>query len=211
MQDQLTTLIIYPDGKAELVSYQTNVHSSESGEKAARELREYTQRFDAREEGDLKRAVAAGGEIVEARWIRRETPYANLYRVRFPSAAALTRFCTIPGKDGEPMMEAEFTVEERTRRLSLLLASPEPPPDEKPEKADSRESLRGELANGFSVTRVVLAGGRVRSCEGFTVAGGGQSVLLDQDAIDELLTVGAGTATLHIEWELPEPAAPGDE
>ena len=204
VQDQLTTLIIHPDGKAELVAYQTNIHSNESGEKAARELREYAKRFDAREEGDLKRAVAAGGEVVEARWVRREPPYASFYRVHLPSADALVRFCTIPGEDDGPVVEAEFTADKRVRRLSLLIASPEPPPDGKPEKTDSRESLHGELANGVNLTRVVLAGGRVRSCEGFTVAADGRSALLDQDAIERLLTVGAGTATLHIEWELPE-------
>lgn len=211
VKDQLTTLIIYPDGGAELVTYQTNIHSSESGEKAAQELREYTRQFDAREEGDLKRALAAGGEVLEARWVRREQPSATLYRVRFPSAAALTRFCTITDENGGPLAEPEFTAKGRIRRLSLLITSPEPPPDGARDKVDSRESLLEELANGLSVTRIVLVGGRVRSCEGFTMAGDGQSVLLDQDEITQLLTRGAGTAALHIEWELPEPPAPKAE
>ena len=64
--DQLTTITIHPDGSADLVEFRSKSHSTEKGDKAAKELAHYKASFETRADGDFARIREAGGEAVEA-------------------------------------------------------------------------------------------------------------------------------------------------
>ena len=70
VSDELTTITIHPDGSADLVKMESNVHSSETGTKAEEELRNYVEQFNAQQDVDQQQITQAGGLVLESRWIR---------------------------------------------------------------------------------------------------------------------------------------------
>ena len=114
--DQLTTITIQPDGSAELVKFQSNIRSTETGEKAAEELRNYFQEFSAQRDADSLQVRNAGGEVVESRWIRSEAPYSNVLVAKFPRAAALEAYFTYKNDQGESQVVTRFTQDGRRRK-----------------------------------------------------------------------------------------------
>src|SRR5262245_49307997 len=100
VSDQLETLTIRPDGSADWVRIQSNIHSGEKGQKAVEELKAFIESFEARRDPDLVRLREAGGEVLEARLLRREEPCATLVTARLPDARALEAFCTLKDDQG---------------------------------------------------------------------------------------------------------------
>lgn len=201
VSDELTMLTIQPDGSADWIKIQSNIRSTESGEKGAQELKKFIDEFDARSNSDFVRVGEAGGEIVDARWIRREEPYATIVKAKFPTAAALERFGTIKNEQGEVIAPVRFTKEGNRRKISLVVPIPR---DEQPttQTTPSPKELREQQANGFSETRVAVAGGRIIASQGFVVASDKRSCLLDANQITELLRNRPEHVELFIEWEL---------
>lgn len=201
VSDRLTTITIQPDGSADLIRFESNIRSTESGEKGAQELQKFVEEFDARSNSDFARIAEAEGEIVEARWLRRDKPFANVVKARFPTAAALEKFGAIKNDKGEVIAPVQFTQNGNRRKISLLIPVPR---DEQPETQapPSHKQLREQQANGFSETRVAVAGGRIVASQGFVVAGDKRSCLLDVNQIAELLRSRPEQVELFIEWEL---------
>lgn len=201
VSDELTTITIQPDGSADWIRFQSNIHSTESGEKGAQELKKFVEEFDARSNSDFVRFTEAGGEVLEARWVRREEPFANVVKVRFPTAAALEKFATIKNDKGEVVAPARFTREGNRRKLAIVIPVPR---DEQPETkaSPSPQELREQQASGFSETRIAVAGGRIVASQGFVVASDKRSCLLDAHQITELLRGRPEQVELFITWEL---------
>ena len=86
--DQLTTLTVNPDGSAEYVIFRSNLHSTEVGAKADKEVADYKSGFDARANDEFARIKAAGGHIVATTWLRDAAPMSNVVHARFPDATA---------------------------------------------------------------------------------------------------------------------------
>src|SRR5574341_936084 len=145
VSDQITTLIIRPDGSAELTRLQSNIRSSEAGAKGAEELKRFVEEFDARKDDDQKRIAEAGGTVLESRWLRREEPYANFLVARLPSASALMAFCTQKNDKGEAVLQTRFTENGKRRRLSVAISLPKEEKPGEPAKSTVRE-LREEQA-----------------------------------------------------------------
>jgi hypothetical protein len=201
VSDQLDTLTIRPDGSADWVRVQSNIHSSEKGQKGAEELKAFIESFEARRDPDLVRIREAGGEVLEARLIRREEPCATLVAARLPGARALEAFSTLKDEKGEPVVRARFREEGPRRRLTLAVKVAKkdlPAPGERPSDAERRRAQ----ADGISETRVAVAGGRITASHGFEVARDERSALLDIPAIQDLLLSGGGEAEAFLEWEL---------
>ena len=95
ISDSLTTITILPDGSADWVRFQSNIRSTQSGLKAEQALQKFADTFDARQDADMKRIVESGGEILDARWVRNQKPFATVVSARFPTSSALTEFFTI--------------------------------------------------------------------------------------------------------------------
>ncbi len=201
VSDELTTITIRPDGSADWIRFQSNIRSTEQGEKGAQELKKFADEFDAHKDSDYVRIIEAGGEVLDARWVQREEPYATVVAARFATASALESFCTIKGEKGEVLAQARFTQDGNRRRLSLSIPVPR---DEKPavKVPPSFKELRDEQANGLSETRLVVAGGQIIASQGFVVAGDKRSCLLDPAQIDELLRSHPEHVELFLEWEL---------
>ncbi|MBI1903471.1 MAG: hypothetical protein HYS13_20400 [Planctomycetia bacterium] len=199
--DQLTTITIHPDGSAEFVKFQSNIRSTETGEKAAEELRGYVEEFAAQRDADSLHIRNSGGEIVESRWIRSEAPYANVLVARFPRAAALEAYFTYKGEQGESQVVTRFTQDGRRRKLSFTITVPKD--GEVPVLAQTTiQELRASQANGMSEMRFVVAGGKIVASRGFTLADDKQSALLALHDIQELLKTARDTVELFLEWEL---------
>jgi hypothetical protein len=199
--DQLTTVLLHPDGSADWMRVQSNVHSTEKGEKGAEEVSRFIADFEARRDPDCVRIREAGGEILEARWVRREEPLATLVTARLPNAAALERLLTYRNDKGEPVVQGSFSREGPRRQLKMSIRLPReessPAPAQQPQP-----DRRQEEANGVSETRFAVAGGQITAARGFVVASDKQSALLDPAAIRGLLEAGGGRADLLLEWEL---------
>lgn len=203
VSDQLTTLTIQPDGSADLLLFTSNVHSNEKGVKADEELRNYVADFNAGKDADQARVAAAGGQIVEARWIRDEVPLVNLVRAKLPTAAALERLFTFKREDGTTAVQARFAAAGQRRTLSFhvaLAADEQQQANSGPPTDDARQAM----ANGISETRFAVAGGTIVEARGFVVATDKQSALLDTRQIDELLRHATGPFELFLTWELAE-------
>ena len=207
VSDQITTLTIREDGSADWVRFQSNIRSTEPGEKGQDELRRFVEEFDRREDDELRRLVKAGGEVREARWLRQEEPYANVVVARLPSAEALEAFCTIKDENGEVAARARFSKSAARRRLAIVIPAPR---DDQPRdfgKQATIEERRRAQASGISETRIAVAGGRVVDSRGFTVADDGRSALLEPDEILGLLARAEKEVEVFLEWELTEGGA----
>jgi hypothetical protein len=200
--DELSTVTIHPDGSADLIKVQTNVHSSEQGTKADEELRRYVQEFDAKKSVDHVRISDAGGRVDESRWVRKEPPYANVIVGKLPSAAVFEKAFTFKGDDGKTVVAARFTQKGTRRRFSLEVTLPlEQALNSSTEK--TIEQLRASQANGLSETRFAVAGGKILDARGFTVAADKQSALLEPKAIIELLK-NQRQVEVFLEWEVAD-------
>jgi hypothetical protein len=200
VSDQLTVITLHPDGAADWVRFQANIRSTEAGEKGAEELKRYVQDFDAHRDADHRQIIEAGGQVQEARWLRREEPCANLLVAKF-SPAALLAFWTLKGDKGELIARPSFTQDGRRRKFSLTL----PVPGDEERQALARPTLeeqRQEAANGVSETRIVVAGGRIVAARGFTIAADRRSALLGATEVRELLRDAREKVEIFLEWEL---------
>jgi hypothetical protein len=198
--DELTTLTVNPDGSAEYVIFRSNLHSTEVGAKADKEVADYKANFDARGNDEFARIEAAGGSIVATNWLRNEAPLSNVVRARFPDASALEEFWTVQSDDGRSQIATEFASEGLKRRLTVRVLVP--PEENQPAAEAPVLPVQQMLANGVSVTRVAVADGTITGECGFTVAGDRQSAVVNNDEIAEAIREGHGTAELYLEWEV---------
>ncbi|MBI4605232.1 MAG: hypothetical protein HY721_24990 [Planctomycetes bacterium] len=201
VSDELTTLTIHQDGSADWVRFRSNIRSTEKGEKGAEELKAHVEELDAGRDPECVRLRECGGEVLEARWVRRQEPCASVVAGRLPGPRALESFCTFKDDKGEPMVQARFVQEVHRRRLTLALRVPKDNPlvaNPKPTETERRQ----EQANGLSETRIAVSGGRIVASRGFTVAEDKRSALLDVGAVQDLLRAGAGQVEISLEWEL---------
>jgi hypothetical protein len=201
--DELTTLTVNPDGSAEYVIFRSNLHSTEVGAKADKEVADYKANFDARGNDEFARIEAAGGSIVATNWLRNESPMSSIVHARFPDVAALEKFWTVRSDDGRSQIATEFASDGLKRRLTVrVLVSPEEnQPVEAPAPALPVQQM---LANGVSVTRLAVAGGLITGAHGFTVAADRQSAVVNNDEIADAIREGHGTAELYLEWEVAD-------
>ncbi len=197
--DQLTTLTVYPDGSADYVVFRSNLHSTQTGDKAEREVAEYRATFDARADDELVRINDAGGEIVETTWLRDETPLSNLLRAHFPDASALERFFTHHGDDGQSLIVTQFEKDGLHRRLAIHVTVEHK--DGEPAPVDAAQLVQSQ-ANGLSLTRIAVPDGTITAARGFTVAGDKQSAVMNTNEMAQAIHDGQGTAELFLEWDV---------
>jgi hypothetical protein len=201
VNDQFTTITMQPDGSADWVKFQSNTHSTLSGEKGADELKRFVDEFDAHRDPDYMRITESGGEVLEARWVRREEPYANLLVARFPNWTTFQNFMTFKDEKGEVVAQPQFTHNGNKRRLSLVVPlSDDEQATEQPKL--TIEELRREQANNVSETRLVVTGGRIIASQGFIVASDRRSALLDPVQLRDLVHSGKKELEVFLEWEL---------
>jgi hypothetical protein len=199
--DQLTVITVLEDGSADWLRFQSNIRSTEKGEKGAEELRRFIEDFDARKDPDFDRIRAAGGEILDSRWIRRQEPCATIASARLPGPRALESFLTMKDEEGKAVVQARFTRDGTRRRLSMSVdVPPEGLPEQRKEPDD--DERRREQADGISGTRIAVQPGRILTSRGFSVATDGRSALLDTREVETLMRAGKGKAEIFIEWDL---------
>ncbi|MBI1311419.1 hypothetical protein GC176_08940 [bacterium] len=201
ISDELTTITIQPDGAADWVRFQSDIHSTEKGMKGELELQKFVSDFDSQQDADLVRIVEAGGAILDARWVRREKPYATLVSAEFPCAEVLEKFFTVKDEKGEVLARPTLTIEGKRRRFSISIPIA---PDEKAETtaAPTAEEILARQADSISGTRIVVANGHIVKSQGFAVARDGHSCVLNSRQIDKLLHDRPARVEIFLEWEV---------
>ena len=197
VSDELSVITILADGSADWVRFQSNIRSTEKGEKGMEERRRFVDDFEAQRDPDFERLRAAGGKVLEARWIQKQEPYSTVVTARLPGPKALEEFLTLRGNQGEPAVQTRFTQDGSRRRLALTVSFPE----EKLPELSSDDARRQEDADGFSRMRIAVLPGRILSSRGFKASADGRSALLDLQEIESALRAGRGKADLFIEWD----------
>ncbi|REJ87714.1 MAG: hypothetical protein DWQ34_23995 [Planctomycetota bacterium] len=186
VRDELTTLTICPDGAADLVILRSNIRSTKSGDAADQELAKYRRKFEEQGEQQFTRIEDAGGEIVEAAWIRRHPPFSNFIHAHLPDASSLERYGSSDGGEDQWSVATRFQADGSQRRLEIEIT---PPEASNPSMCSSshRDALRQRLADGISETRIATVEGTITAAHGFTVADDKQSALLATGRIIEIL------------------------
>lgn len=198
--DELTTFTLKPDGSADLVVFRSNLHSTQKGEKAEKELAEYQANFDKQADGDFRRIRDAGGKVVLASWVRMQAPYSTVVHAHFPDTAALEKYWSMKDAEGQSLIATAFHKNGTRRRLTFRITFPaSDAPD--PTPPSDAWAFRQALANGISETRFALTEGSITSARGFTVAEDRQSALLNVREVTESIRAGQGNAELWLEWE----------
>jgi hypothetical protein len=201
VQDDVTTITIRPDGSADLVTFNSNIRSTEPGSKGDDELRHYVEEFDAGKTQEIAAIARAGGTVLDTWWVRRELPYSNVMSARLPNAAALIKWGTIEGEEGQMRVTSHFAQDGDKRKLSMFAL---PPKDLKLDdiRSTSVKESRKRQANGISEIRVVVLHGEITASQGWTVATDKGSALLDLDEIAELLRTTPEHVEMFVEWKL---------
>jgi hypothetical protein len=202
--DELTTLTVHPDGSAELVILRSNLHSTEKGEKADKEITEYRSRFDTLTDGEFARIQGAGGSIEATTWFRRQAPLSNVVHARFPNAAALEKYWTIRSDDGGSLVTSEFHADGIHRRLTFQVTVPHDETTSPPAAMVDARQFQQSQANGISVNRFAVANGAITGARGFTVADDKQSAVLNSTEIAAVIRDGRGTADLYLAWDVTQ-------
>ena len=198
VRDELTTLTISPDGSADLVILRSNIRSTKSGDAADQELENYRRRFEEQGEQQFTRIEDAGGEIVEAAWIRRHPPFSNFIHAHLPDSSSLERYGSSGGGEDQWSVATRFQVDGSQRRLEIAIT---PPPGANPSSQSSsgRDAVRQGLADGISETRIATVDGTIAAAHGLTWADYKQSALLPTHKIIEILDE-KEQAELFLEW-----------
>lgn len=202
VSDSLTTITILPDGSADWVRFQSNIRSTQTGLKGEQALQKFADTFDARQDADMKRIVESGGEILEARWIRNQKPFATVVSARFPTSSALTEFFTFRDEDGDVVAQPTFTIDGRRRKLALSIMLPSNE-DAAPTERPTCEDLLARDANSISETRIAVADGFIVASQGFVIARDRASAVFDNRRLDELVRQRPERLELFLEWDVP--------
>jgi hypothetical protein len=200
--DQLTTITVHPDGSADLAILRSNLHSTEKGAKAEKELAAYKARFDSRADDDFTRVRDAGGTAVESSWIHSQPPFSSFIHAHFPTASVLEKYMSAKDDKGNSVMTTQFRSDGERRRLTFRITVPPDKNNGSRPAPVSPEQLRQAIADGISETRIAMTSGSISASRGFVVAGDKQSALLNVSEIAEILRAGQGKAELYLDWEL---------
>lgn len=202
LRDEVTTLSVHPDGSASLVVFHSNIRSTEAGAVADQQLREYVAGFEARTLPDCARIAQAGGEVVEARWVQGEAPYASVLVATLPTASALERYGSIGGEGDGLQLTTRYAANGTRRRLAVHARLPE---DFQMPGDAARQQSR---ADAISETRIIVTGGQIVAAQGYTVATDKGSAILSPEEIARLLEDRPNHLEVYVEWEVAD-RAPG--
>jgi hypothetical protein len=202
VHDELNTVTLHRDGSVQMVTFRSNLRSTQPGDEGKRELAEYRAAFDSRTQDEMLRVRESGGTIEQATWLREQVPLSHVVIVRFPTPASFEKFHSSVNDDGSAKFETHLQSDGTKRRLEISVTVREDALGPNGEPGESPGTLRQELANGISETRFAVEGGTITSAVGFTIAHDRQSALLDVHEIARLLHAQRGKATLFLEWTL---------
>lgn len=204
VNDQITTLTIHPDGSADLVIFQSNIRSTETGAKGDAEIRDYRTRFEARTQDEFARINACGGRIITASWVRDQVPMANIVHATLPTAETIERLGTWKEDDSSSSVSTRLVTSGVGRRLTVRISIAPDQISSAEVDGDPSRNQRLARAAGISELRIALSRGKITDARGFTVAADGQSCLLDLDQVEALVREGKGNAELFLAWDVAD-------
>lgn len=203
VHDESTTLTINSDGSGDLIVFRSNIRSTQTGNRAALDLAEYRESFNAQTQDMFERIRESNAQLEMALWVREEIPMAHVIRASIPDLAALEALSTFEDPGGAIRITPKFEVTGPHRRFALeLVVGPDhiPPPGD----ADDCAQWKASRASGIYDFRVAIPAGTITDARGFTIARDRQSALFDADEINSLLHAGDGDTELFLKWEVSD-------
>lgn len=194
--DEITSYVIDPDGTVAFSIYRLNLTSDETGEDAKKDLANYIQELEAKRSGLFANLAKANAKEVKVTILRKASPASVLITGIIPS---LNDFAScMSEKDEEGSVVWTPISRERTRGFLIEWTALKPPKEKAlPEPVKPR-------ADYFSEMRFALAEGSFTKAHGFLVSHDKRSALLDIDTISNMENWEIPSATLSLEWQIPE-------
>jgi hypothetical protein len=195
--DEITSYVIDPDGSVAFSIYRLNLTSDATdGKKAKEELANYIQELEEKRGDFFTKLVKANAKEVKATILRKVSPASVLITGCIPSLNDFAAY--ISEKDEEGSLVWTPISRECARGFLIEWTALKPPKEKAlPEPVKPR-------ADSFSEMRFALAEGSFTKARGFLIAHDKRSALLDMDTISKMGNWEIPSATLSLEWEIPE-------
>ncbi|MCA9063720.1 MAG: hypothetical protein KDA96_11695, partial [Planctomycetaceae bacterium] len=123
--DRVTTFTINPDGSAELMIWQSNLHSTQTGEAAVRELADFRTSFAAQTSDEFEKVRNAGGTIVSATLLREQAPFSCVIRARLDDVSAIGRYFAADDTQDGVQIKSAFVADGNRRTLTIQVVVPD--------------------------------------------------------------------------------------
>jgi hypothetical protein len=203
--DEITSYVIEPDGSISFSIYRLNLTSDQTGEKAKEELANYIRDLEKQSGDFFTNLSKANAKDVKATILRRAAPASVLITGRIPSLIDLAAYSS--WKNGEDSFVCTAISRERTRGIRCQYTKNPSKEKAKPEKSQA-EKAQPEPArtrgDSFSETRIALSDGSFTKAQGFLIARDKRSALLVLDTPSGAEDLEIQSATLSVEWEIPD-------
>ena len=189
-KDEITSVVIDPDGAVSFSIYRLNITSDQKGEDGKKEFADYIRGLEEKNGSDIKDLVKTNATDVKITILRKAAPASVLISARWPSLKDFTAGLS----DDDINCTAIST--EHTRGIRCKATITPSKGKELPEPAKLR-------ANSFSELRVALADGIIVKAQGFSVAQDKRSALFDMETLEKMENWEVPSATILLEWQIP--------
>ena len=191
-KDEITSVVIDPDGAVAFSIYRLNITSDQNGEDGKKEFAKYIRGLEEKSDAYFETLAKANAKDVKVTILRKDAPASVLITARIPSlkdlAASLSdddHNCTVISTEHTRGIRCEYTSKSKPSKEKEL-----------PEPAEPR-------ANSFSEIRVALAEGTIVKAQGFSVAQDKRSALLDWETLQKMDYWEVPSYAISLEWQIP--------
>jgi hypothetical protein len=204
--DEISSYVIDPEGSIFFSIYRLNLTSNETdGKKAKEELAKYIQELEEKSGDFFTKLAKANATEVKVTILRKASPASVLITGHIPSLNDLAAYFS--EKSDEESFVCTAISRERTRGIRCQYTKNPSKEKAKPEKSQA-EKAQPEPArtrgDSFSETRIALSEGSFTKAQGFLIARDKRSALLVLDTPSGAEDLEIQSATLSVEWEIPE-------
>jgi len=193
--DEITNYIVESDGSIFFSIYRLNLTSDQTGEGADRDLADYFQKLEEKQNGPFTELMKANAQEVEVAVLRKASPASVLITGRIPSLNDFAAYLSTEDKDNSIVCTA--TSCERTRHLLCELTG-------KPSSEKAQLEIDTPPAYPSGEIRLTLAEGIFTNAQGFLLSNNKRSAILDEDALWKMRNPQTTSITLSLEWQIPE-------
>jgi hypothetical protein len=189
-KDEITNVVIDPDGAVTFSIYSLNITSDEKGENGKKEFADYIRGLEEKNGSAIEALAKANATDVKITILRKAAPASVLITGHFPSLKDLAAGLS----DDDISCTAIST--EHTRGIRCKATITPSKEKELPEPAKPR-------ANSFSEIRVALAEGIIVKAQGFLVAQDKRSALFDMETLEKMENWKVPSVAILLEWQIP--------
>jgi|WetSurSiteA1Bulk_404760.scaffolds.fasta_scaffold04589_4 hypothetical protein len=189
-KDEITSVVIDPDGAVTFSIYRLNITSDQKGEDGKREFADYIRGLEEKKDTDFANLVKVNAKDVNVTILRKAAPASVLITARIPSLKDLAAGLS----DDDFQCTAISTERTRGIRCEYII---------QPSKGKGLPEPAKPRANSFSEIRVALAEGTIVKAKGFSVAQDNRSALVDMETLEKMDNWEVPSVPILLEWQIP--------